>query len=80
MMIVGLCGGSGSGKGTVSQIFSSFGFPIIDADAIYHSLTSEESECLEALRREFGDEIIKDGALCRPILAKIVFGSENAEV
>ena len=79
MITVGLCGGSGSGKGIVSQILSSYGFSIIDTDAIYHSLTSKKSECLEALRLEFGDEIIKDGALCRPILAKIVFDAENAE-
>ena len=78
MKVIGLCGGSGSGKGTVAKIFSSHGVPIIDTDEIYHTLTSSQSKCLDELRGEFGDEIIKDGALCRPILARIVFASENA--
>ena len=78
MKVIGLCGGSGSGKGTVAKIFSSHGVPIIDTDEIYHRLTSSQSKCLDELREEFGDEIIKDGALCRPILARIVFASENA--
>lgn len=78
MKVIGLCGGSGSGKGTVAKIFYSHNIPIIDADAIYHTLTSAPGKCLDELRAEFGEEIIKDNALYRPALAKIVFASENA--
>ena len=78
MKVIGLCGGSGSGKGVVSGIFAAHGIPVIDTDAIYHSLTSAPSSCLDALREEFGEDIIKDDALYRPALAKIVFASENA--
>ena len=79
MKVIGLCGGSGSGKGVVAEIFHSHSVPIIDTDAIYHRLTSTPGDCLDELRREFGEEIIKDGILYRPALAKIVFASENAE-
>ena len=78
MKVIGLCGGSGSGKSAVAKIFASHNIPIIDTDAIYHSLTSMPSECLDELCAEFGDEIVKEGALYRPALAKIVFESENA--
>ncbi len=78
MKIIGLCGGSGSGKGTVSGIFSSFCIPVIDTDAIYHKLTSEETPCLDALRKEFGKGVIKNSALDRAALAKIVFSGEGA--
>ncbi len=79
MKVVGLCGGSGSGKGTVSEILIKLGIPVIDTDAIYHELTSSDTPCLRALEAEFGEVIIKDGALYRPALAKIVFTSENAK-
>lgn len=80
MKVIGLCGGSGSGKGAVSKIFADFNIPVIDTDAIYHSITSSQSECLDAISAEFGRGVIKDGALDRPALAKIVFSSENSDI
>lgn len=80
MYVIGLCGGSGSGKGTVSDIFSEHGYPAIDTDAVYRYLTSTDTECQRALRREFGDGIIAaDGTLDRAALSAIVFGSEEAD-
>ncbi len=80
MKIIGLCGGSGSGKGEVARIFSASGFLHIDADSVYHRLISGDSECLRALAAEFGDGIISpSGALDRSQLASIVFapGAED---
>ena len=79
MKVIGLCGGSGSGKGAVSKIFAENLIPVIDTDAIYHSITSTPGECLEAISSEFGTGVIKNGALDRPTLAKIVFSSDNSE-
>ena len=79
MKIIGLCGGSGSGKGTVASIFSSFGIPVVDTDAIYHKITSTPTPCLAALREEFGEGVIKNSALDRASLAKIVFSGEGAD-
>ena len=41
LKIVGLCGGSGSGKGTVAKLFSEYGIPSVDTDAVYHEITSK---------------------------------------
>ena len=79
MKIIGLCGGSGSGKGIVGSVFAKKQIPFIDNDKVYRELTSADSECLSALRDEFGSEIIlPDGSLNRKRLAEIVFASENS--
>lgn len=80
MKLIGVCGPSGSGKGVVLEGFEKIGIPTINADEVYHKLTSKPSECVEALRAEFGDEIIfPDGSLDRRSLAKIVFAPDGAE-
>ena len=80
MKIIGLCGGSGSGKGSVSAIFLKLGVPSVDTDAVYHELVSSDSPCLRELVREFGSEILKDGALNRKALAEIVFADEEKRI
>ena len=79
MKIIGLCGGSGSGKGAVCDLFLELSIPSIDTDAVYHDMTRFDSPCLRALRKEFGDEIIaEDGSLDRIVLRDIVFCGENS--
>jgi dephospho-CoA kinase len=74
MKVIGLCGGSGSGKGAVSGIFAEIGIPSIDTDAVYREKTSSDSPCMRALRREFGEEVVNSlGGLDRTRLASIVF-------
>lgn len=79
LIIVGLCGGSGSGKGAVCSFFEEYGTPTIDTDAVYHDLTSRDSECLRELVAEFGESIVVGGVLNRRVLAQIVFCGEGAE-
>jgi len=77
LKVIGLCGGSGSGKSTVSQIFLERGIPSVNTDAVYHDLTSRKSPCLDALVSEFGEEILNEnGALDRRALSKIVFSGD----
>ena len=79
MKIIGLCGGSGSGKGSACQIFGKYGIPSIDTDSIYREITAAPGECLAALQNEFGSEIINEsGALDRKRLASIVFSGEDS--
>ena len=78
MKIIGLCGGSGSGKGIVSSLFVKAGIPVIDSDAVYHELTTRSGDCLSALCNEFGDGILSNGVLNRKALADIVFSSGDA--
>lgn len=79
MKVIGLCGGSGSGKGTVAKIFSSFNIPSIDADKVYHEITSTAGPCLYELEREFGSRIVSGGALDRAALRNIVFTGSDAK-
>lgn len=80
MVIIGLAGGSGSGKSLVTELFSELGFFGIDTDLVYREITSSPSECLKALSEEFGTDILTpSGALDRRRLAEAVFMSEGAE-
>ncbi len=80
MKIIGLCGGSGSGKTGIAELFSKYGFKFVDTDAVYRNLTSEKTECLLALADEFGPEIINNnGTLDRKSLSAIVFAEGNSE-
>ena len=80
MKIIGLCGGSGSGKGTVAKAFLEFGITSVDTDAVYHDITSRKSPCLDALVDEFGADIISPGgALDRKKLSSIVFFADDSQ-
>lgn len=80
MKVIGLCGGSGSGKGEVARLFLRKGIPSIDTDAVYREITSHKGECLSALALEFSEDILThDGKLNRPYLANLVFSDKGGE-
>ena len=54
MKIIGLTGGSGTGKGYVGKMFSERGVAVIDTDSVYRNLVSCGSECLSELSNAFG--------------------------
>ena len=79
MILVGLTGGIGAGKSTVSAMLAERGAVIVDADRIARELQSPGSPVLEQMAERFGPEIITDdGSLDRPAVAKIVFNDEAA--
>lgn len=80
MIVIGVTGGSGSGKSSFTRSFAELcDAPVIDADAVYHDLISSPSDCTAALARTFGKDILyDDGSLNRPALAQLVFGSDEA--
>lgn len=79
MILVGLTGGIGSGKSTVSRLLASKGAIIVDADAITKELQEPGAPLLSVLAERFGADIIDDdGALVRPRLAEKVFGDPEA--
>jgi dephospho-CoA kinase len=79
MILLGLTGGIGSGKSTVSNLLASLGAIIIDGDAITRELQQPGSPLLDSLRERFGDDIISDdGNLDRPLLAAIAFNDKEA--
>ncbi len=72
--LFGITGGSGCGKSTVSDIFRSLGYLIIDCDVLARQVTMPGEECLEEIKKEFGEDITdKEGMLLRKKLAEIVF-------
>ena len=73
MKIIGLTGGSGTGKGTVAARMRALGAGWVDADAVYRTLCAENREMLSALDTAFGGVTDANGVLDRPKLAKIVF-------
>ncbi|WP_312091750.1 dephospho-CoA kinase [Aminipila sp.] len=78
MRIIGLTGGIGSGKSTVSNYLTQKGFAIIDADKIAREIVEPESETLFKLSECFGSNILNsDGSLNRKALAAIAFSSEE---
>lgn len=79
MRIIGITGPTGAGKSTVSRGFAALGYNTIDADALYHSMLIPPSDCLDAIRREFGDGIfVPNGELDRRALAAQVFSDPDA--
>ena len=76
MLVIGLTGGIGTGKSTVTAKFESRGVPVVDADRISHEQVEPGSPSLEKIRQVFGAEIIDyDGSLNRAELRKRVFNS-----
>jgi dephospho-CoA kinase len=79
MILVGLTGGIGSGKSTVSSLLAEHGAVIIDADALVRELQAPGSPVLEQMAERFGPEIVRgDGSLDRAAVAAIVFNDETA--
>ncbi len=79
MIVVGLTGGIGAGKSTVSKLLAERGAAIVDADQIARDLQSLGSPVLAKMAERFGEHIIDDqGALDRAAVAKIVFSDKAA--
>lgn len=76
---IGLTGGIGSGKSTVSAMLSSLGAVVIDADAISRQLTAPGGGALPSIAQTFGSQMIDPhGAMDRQAMRALVFGNPNA--
>ena len=74
MLLLGLTGGIGSGKSTVSAELARRGAIVIDADLVVRELQSPGGAVLAAMVEHFGDGILaEDGTLNRQAVADIVF-------
>src|SRR5918995_3452990 len=79
MIVVGLTGGIGAGKSTVSSMLAERGAVIVDADKIARDLQAPGAPLLDAMAARFGDHIINaDGSLDRAAVAAIVFNDKDA--
>ena len=74
MLLIGLTGGIGSGKSSVSARLASLGAVVVDADAIVRDVQAPGGVVLEAMVARFGAAIISaDGSLDRQAVADVVF-------
>jgi dephospho-CoA kinase len=79
VILVGLTGGIGSGKSTISSLLEGKGAIIIDADAIVREVQLPGSEVLAELAAKFGPGVLAgDGSLDRQAVANIVFTDPDA--
>lgn len=78
MLLLGLTGGIGSGKSTVSAEFARRGAVVIDADLVVRELQSPGGAVLAAMVEHFGDTILAaDGTLNRQAVADVVFNDPD---
>lgn len=74
MKTIGLTGGIGSGKTTVSKIFEQFGVPVFSCDYEAKKIQDNDPRAITGMKRLFGDHIYTaDGTLDRHSVASIVF-------
>jgi len=79
VIVVGLTGGIGSGKSTVSALLAERGAVIVDADAITRELQQPGRPVFEAMVQRFGGGIVApDGTLDREAVADLVFDDTEA--
>lgn len=76
MLKVGITGGIGSGKSTVSRFFSELGVPVYDSDQRAKSLMQHDDSIIIKIKKEFGDDSYLNNMLNRSHIAEIVFKNE----
>jgi dephospho-CoA kinase len=78
---VGLTGGIGSGKSTVTDLFAAQGVTIIDTDQIAHAITAPNGLAMPAIAAQFGSEFVaQSGAMDRDKMRQLVFSDPAMRV
>lgn len=80
MLIIGVTGGIGSGKTTVTNIFALLGIPIYIADVESKRITDSSAVIKEKLIQLFGDELYNGDKLNKPVLASHIFSDEAKRI
>ncbi len=78
MLVVGVTGGSGSGKTSISEALGSIAGNSIDADAVYHELIEKSIVMRKEIFARFPQTQREDNTLDRKKLAQIVFSDAQA--
>ena len=77
MLKVGITGGIGSGKSTVSSFFSVLGVPVYDSDKRAKYLMQNDNSIIGTIKKEFGERSYLNNQLNRSYIAEIVFKNES---
>lgn len=74
MLKIAVTGGIGSGKTEVTNIIRSYGYTVIDADAMSREMTSSGGKAMPYIIEHFGPEyVLEDGSLNRAKMRDLVF-------
>ena len=78
MKVIGLSGGIGSGKSTVSYYLSTLGIPVFSADMATRAAVEKGSPCLPELIELLGSDCsLEDGGINRALASEKVFRDRN---
>jgi len=81
LLLVGLTGGIGAGKSTVSELLAARGAVIVDADQVARAVVEPGQPALQKLLERFGEGILDaDGRLARGALAKVAFADDQSRL
>lgn len=79
MFVIGLTGGIGTGKSTVSGLLRELGAEVIEADKVAHEAYEPDTPGWQKVVETFGEGVLDaDGKVDRKALGGIVFGDEEA--
>ena len=73
---IGLTGGIGAGKSTALAALERLGAAVLSTDAVVHQLY-ESAEIRDAVAARFGPEVLDDGRVSRPALARVAFATDE---
>lgn len=77
MLKIGLTGGIGGGKTTISRVFELLGIPVFNADTVAKSLMNTDTTLIASIKNEFGEEsYYPNNELNRRYLASRVFNDQ----
>lgn len=76
MVVIGITGGTGSGKTTALEVLRGIGAKVIDCDEVYHELLRDNKSMRAELTECFGD-IVSGDEVDRKKLGNAVFSDEN---
>ena len=78
MFVVGVTGGIGSGKTSVTNVFQSLDIHVVDADIVAREAVQQNTPALAAIAEHFGNGVLlASGELDRTALRKIIFNNNQ---
>ncbi|MCQ9278029.1 dephospho-CoA kinase [Staphylococcus borealis] len=79
--VIGLTGGIATGKSTVSELLTAYGFKVVDADIASRQAVAKGTKGLEQVRTAFGERAITDeGEMDRQYVGEIVFNHPEKRI
>jgi len=78
--LIGITGGIGSGKTTVSEIISHLGYKVYNSDVRAHEIINENKLIKNKLTESFGSDLYEGSTLNKDYVSKLIFNDESAKL